>query len=209
MSEKTLISAREIKQIELLLNPHKNHAELYRYHVFACKCCPTSLRPRAKEDFKVNPDHALIRVWLEGSDKPISAGIAVLFDSDPHSVELGSLFVSRVFRGFGFGQMLVDALVTKFNDDNHLGKHTDVRLTAKVRYGNPDPIPILNKSGFVVNEIIVSPTQGNKSYWSYEPERSRNTAARLYEMITKFNVTIEDDLFNALISTHSSVRVRR
>lgn len=203
MSERTLISAREIERVEILVNPHTNHRPLRDHHNYACEKCPETLRKRDLADFKDNPDHALIRVWLNGGKEPTSVGLAVLFDVDMHTVELGSLFVSSVFRGMGFGQILVDALATKFNDDNHLGKYQDVKMIAKVRYGNYGPIPILNRTGFKVDAI-----RNGKSYWTYDPLSAQATACRLYDAITKHGAVVEDDLFHSLISVHSSVRLR-
>ena len=203
MSERTLISEREIERVEILMNPHTHHRPLREHHVYACGKCPDTLRKRPLADFKKNPDHALIRVWLNGGKEPTSVGLAVLFDVDVRTVELGSLFVSSVFRGMGFGQMLVDALATKFNDDNHLGKYHEVKMVAKVRYGNYGPIPILNRSGFKVNSI-----RDGKSFWTYDPSSAQATAARLYDTITKHGAVVEDDLFHSLITVHSSVRLR-
>ena len=203
MSEKTLISPKDVVRIELLLNPHNDHEELYRYHQFACKTAPDALRLRDIAAFESCPDHVMVRVWLIGSEKPITAGCAVFFDVDERAVELGSLFVSPLMRGMGFGQFMVDAIATKFNDEHNLVKNDEVRVTAKVRYGNYGPIPILNKSGFVVQSIT-----DHKVNWVYDPSAAHSTACRLYEKIASSGAIIEDDLFQALCSVHGNVRVR-
>lgn len=202
MPEKTLIAANDIAQIELKLNPHSDKKDVISYHQFACKSAPEALKQRDPDAFSNNPQHALIHVWLKGSDKPITAGMAVLFDETNTTVELGSLFVPPIFRGFGFGQLLIDSLTTIFNDDHQVANYQDVKLTAKVRYGNYAPIPILNSTGFYVEKI-----DNHKVYWNYNPKLAHKTACRLYDKITAAGVVIEDDLFNALCSVHGSVRV--
>jgi len=203
MTKNPLISSKEIVGVELKLNPHNDHGELYRYHKFACKTAPEALRLRDITAFEGNPDHVMIRVWLVGAEKPITVGSAVLFDVDALTVELGSLFVSPLMRGMGFGQFLVDAICTKFNDDNNLAKNRKVRIIAKVRYGNYGPIPILNKSGFRVEAIT-----DHKVHWAYDPASSHQTACRLYDKVIATGAIIEDDLFHSLCGVHGNVRIR-